>query len=857
MNRLKNEINDDEIILNTHYIRPKFDREKDKKKKKKEYFPDYLMVVFKNIKTGKKRIKMIREPMVPVFIAQKGKDFSEYREFAPKSDLDMKWVRYWGRERRIASDLLHFNKFGEKVAKGELETKHINLDKRVFGSDIHIEDMAMKIFFKNFLKKDDTGKIAIDFPKLDHFDIGGLDIETDINVSDEASKQPVIANTAIDNKSWKVVTWCLINENYQGQKEVMEDIEGFKKEFKEVLYNHIENIDIDEDDPVKKAKKEEQVKAIIHNMANQLTLDLQFTHNEKKVISEPTEFLFKKARPDICYIYNAQFDIGHMELRSKVLGLDFAKCFEYKDTKYIDFNYSSENPDPKKREHYYNAFNPTKIVDQLLQYAQLRRSKLFASYSLDAVTKREIGVAKLDYSKIVNYIGDFPYKDFKTFIIYNIIDVFMMLVLDRMTNDCYSQIYSRFNLCTEWGRIAKPMKRTVNVFDTLADVQGYIAGNEINALFVDMKKKRLDQIADRDPSLYNVIMQLKAANTSDKKDNPYRIQGGCVAEPTKIRPGVAVNNIFDFDVKQYRKLKNCADLDAASMYPNNIIANNGSKTTLFGILQEVNGVSDDNVSQRGALALLNENFVEVGNVFFGLPNAEKLIQDYYNVKPVYKKRVEEIEGFCSEAIEFDSKNKFMERYRKLLNKLYNTKFNEKDVEGGAPPLNKYFFSADSNYIRFVYYDTLIEMFLEGPGTFNENNGFPGVGFVCGDVLIKDSLIRDKHQDYIECMMPRKHKEQIGHCIYRDELSREALEEIKLSKVKPFDLQLGPVKFNTMGRLVFWNSEECNRIKYEVHDVINEKGGISNKGVILKLLSEYNLDNEHILKITQSIMLFRG
>ena len=353
-------------------------------------------------------------------------------------------------------------------------------------------------------------------------------------------------------------------------------------------------------------------------------------------------------------------------------------------------------------------------------------------------------------------------------------------------------------------------------------------------------------------------MQLMAANVDDKKDNPYRIPGGCVAEATKIRSGTAKNIIYDFEVKRFRKLQNCADLDALAMYPNNIIANNGSKTTLLGILCDLNGVTDDNIAQRGALSLINNNFNSIGHNFFGLPGAEELIREYHGVKPVYKKRVQEIDGYNSEDLDFDPKNRFFEAYRKLLGKLYNTKFDDKDIEAGSPPLSKYFLSNDNDYIRLSYYDTLVELKLVGEGTFNEMCGFKGKGFVCGQVMMKDRVIKDKHEDYLAYLIPANNDTKIGKVIASGVLQGEQEAEIENSIVKPFDINLNGVKFNAMKRLLFWNKQSSvSPISYELLEVINTQGQVSEIGVLLKLYCEYQIIKNNRLRVTQSIMLFRG
>ena len=841
MKRVIESFSENEVILNTFY----------------KYEKDSLLVVSKDIRSGNKIMREYPEPRVPVYILSPQYWQKDYMEFAPKEKLDMKWVSYRWREYDLARHL-ELNDFSKKVRSKETQLNHIHLDRRLFSTDFHIEDLVMKEYFR-FCLKENNGDIVIDFPKIDNFHLGGLDIETDINVSDEKEEQPIIANTAIDNKTGKIVTTCLINPAYKGQKEIMDNILEFKLEFKNVLYNHIENIDIDEDDPVRKKKKEDNMKKLIHEMADKLDLELTFTDDEREVIKRPTEFIFKDANPDFCYIYNAVYDIHHIKLRAEKLGMDFDDLFKYKDMEAFNkFNYRSEDPDPKKREHHYNSNNPTKIIDQLLQYAQLRRGKLFASYSLDAVASREIGVSKLDYSKICSYIGDFPYVDFKSFLIYNIIDVFIMLVLDKVTNDCYSQVYSRFNLCTEWGRIAKPMKRTTNVFDTLADIQGFIPGNELNAMFVHLPKTKLDKIKEKNPSLYNIIQQLREANTKNKEDNPYRIEGGCVTDPNKINPSISKHKTYDFDVKNYRKLKNCADLDATAMYPNNIISNNGSKTTLIGIMNKVNGISNDNISQRSALSLLNENYNNIGHHFFNLPYTEDIIRDYYNITPTYRRRVAEIKDYCKTDVIYNPKNKFFDSYRKLLKSLYRTKYDKKDVDAGAPPLSTYFFSNDRNYIRFSYYDTLVTLSLEEGKSFNDLCGFGEIGFICGKPIAKESRIENHNADYIQSMIPVMEMDKIGDIIYETEISNDVLLELSNSKIRPYNLIIGDYKLNALDRLYFWNYAKAKTpLKAKIHNLYGHDNKLVKDSVVLNLSCNYAVTPDVILTVSQYIVLYKG
>ena len=832
MKRVIKDFNKDEIILNTFYQHP----------------DDMLLIVTKNIHTGIKRMKEYDNPKVPIYITLPEFRSGSYREQIKKEEAEEHWVQYKWREYDIAR-ALGINDFAERVRNGELKPKQIYLDKKLFTSDVNIEDMVLREYFKFCLKHDDSGDMVINFPIIDDFHISGLDIETDINVSDNPYEQPVIVNTTIDNKTWTVKTACLINDNYSGQRGIIEDIEGFKKEFKEILYNHIENIDIDEDDPDKKKEKESYMKEMIHSYANQLNLDLTFTEKEEEVMSIPTEYLFKHTHPDFCYIYNAQFDIGHMTKRSEVLGFDFDNMFKYKDKKtYNAFYYNDTSPDPRERKHFYNSHSPTKIIDQLLQYAQLRKSKQYPKYTLDAVTRREIGVAKLDYSKICSYIGDFPYVDYKYFLIYNIIDTFIMLILDKVTNDTYSQVYFRYMLCTEWGRISSSMRRTTNVFDTLSMIQGYLPGNELNGLFLNLEKRKLEKIKNSDPSLYKIIEQLTLANG---EDNPFRIKGGCVTDPNLIHTDILTDSIYDIPVKGYKKLVNCADLDATAQYPSNTEANNGSKSTLYGMMTSVNGGSSETLSQELALALINENFCSIGQYFFNLPTVEELLQEYHNITPIYKKRISDIYGFNEEEEWYYEDSKDLSKYRTLINKLFKPKFNDKDKEAGAPSLSSYLFSDDSNKISLAYYNTLIELELVGGyKTFNEMCDFVNKGFICGKSVIKDKKIINYNNDYISYMIPETEYPKLSEVKYKRIITDEERANLTKAKIMPYNLKLGDYNITLTNRSIFWDnsSEELN---VEIYDLLEDT-----KMSLAKFTTSYKINNTTKLIVNQHIVFFK-
>ena len=176
------------------------------------------------------------------------------------------------------------------------------------------------------------------------------------------------------------------------------------------------------------------------------------------------------------------------------------------------FNYMNENPKVIKRFHDYYTKNYTKILDYYLIYYHIRRASRYAKYSLDATSKRELGVGKLDYSHVANFIGDLPYNDFVLFLQYNIMDNMTLLFLNENTNDIKTALYTRFDVSTEWFGEFKSMASVTNRFNTLREFQGECPANNRNVVLLNMNATQLSIMQKKNPGLYNVAMNLHKAN---------------------------------------------------------------------------------------------------------------------------------------------------------------------------------------------------------------------------------------------------------------------------------------------------------------------------------------------------------
>ena len=825
MYRLKDIFTKDDILLNTIYEREK----------------DQLLLTMKNALTGRKKLVTLPHPEIPIYIT-KDKNPKEYKEFAKVDEVEKVFVPHKWREYNIAR-ALGIKKFGDLVKTKKMDAKDIYLNKRLFGADNLIEDVVMKEYCKFFTNDLGGNNFETNFPRIDAFHIGGLDIETDITVSSEPEEQPVIVNTYVDGKTWTVYTECLINEKFNGQKEIMEDLDKFKKELNVFLINHIESISMGNKD------KEKAIKNLISSHIKNMKYEINFRDNDLDVIKNINHKVFSEINPDFLLIYNAQYDINHQVNRVRHAYPKFNPddLFKYKnEPTYTYINTNNQNTTLSERFHYFDFHNPTKVIDQMLLYYQLRKASIFDKFSLDATCNRELGIGKLDYSKICNYIGDFPYVDYKSFLIYNIIDVLAMLFLDLVTNDIMSIVYTRFSLATEWNKVNVSLPSTTNAFDFYNELQGFIPANNINPLLVNLKKENVLTLEKKNPGIINVIKQLKKVATSKKEENPYRIEGGLVTSPNLIDDRIKDPDIYRIGIKTYNKFGLCADLDATSMYPSNIEANNGSKTTLIGRIEKLNGIANSTLGRNCALSIINNNVASIGHYFFNLPSATDIMNEYYNLNPI---KEEERSTYYNEEeiipIDFDTNKKQAELIKKLYRNCYNTSFDDKDKDAGAPSVNKLFFTSDNNKIEFSYYDTKIE--LESNIPFNEVLGIKGAGFICGHT--KESNIINLNNEYKESILPKK---ETFKTIFKEsgELTSEQLQEIREAKRVVYKLKLGEYEFFTINRLIFYSEKVNPKIKYEIYDLEEDENLFK-----IKLLSSTEKDGL-IINITQSIIAYK-
>ena len=636
---------------------------------------DIFNIFTYNTETGEQKVFKIKKPKTPVYILKKNVEVPEYfKETMSIDNLDVHKVSYKWRTYAIAELLGRKDAYIRATRAGAMKRDHIFLDRRIFGSDLPIEDLTIMDYLDSLGYEEVDGvKNYYDVPPIKNLTRAFYDIETDVVASNDRDKQPITCSTFYYDKDNVFEVFIHIRDDFSGQLSIRKNEAEFKEETKSLMRKLLDESTADK-----------TTKSIlfpkIYKLIDEATINLRWYKTEKEMITDSWKIMIQQHRPMFLGIYNASYDINQTERRATELNIDPSKLFCNPEVgKTFYFNYRNDNPKAAKRRHDYCSDSFTKIIDTQITYFALRPQDNLEQESLDSVSNHELGFGKLDYSHITDFIGRLPYLDFRTYLKYNIVDVFVMVCLDMKTDDINSLITRRFILRTEYGRVFSPMGSVTNTFYHICRRLGYILTNDVNKLIMSQNTSDaaiIHRLAEAD----DIISQ-----TYDTISNRIKISGGLCSDPTKFKKklkpiidGLENNKFMDYVM----------DGDAVSMYPKIIEHTNVSKDSLDGRITELDGMPDGRKIEDATIALIDKSPLYLGKTLFNLPSLEELLCIKYGNK---------MEDFlCTEDARIKDRHlkvldkKVADSVKKILSKLDNTKTSTSDVDIGIPSTVKMF-----------------------------------------------------------------------------------------------------------------------------------------------------------------------
>lgn len=565
-------------VMNTYYSYPQYDPETHSK-----ISDDFLIIVYKNLDTMQSEYIKIDKPSYLYYKLNDDQPIPDYNKmFIEKEKVHSIEVPFTQLEKSIAKETGNEEFYNQNIAnRNKAENKKLHMATNIFNSDMSIESHYRFRF-------DMTYKNEVFTPTVGFFDIevDGINSVTDFV---EPENCPVNCISFIDNSINKVYTFILRNKSNPLIQQFEDEIKTGKFEYKEIHQFIIEATGGN-----KKAKT---------FGTDESTFELYFYDYEIDLLRDFFATVHKSKLDFVMGWNSSGFDLKFIIERIYCLGYDPADivCDQTWPVKVVKHAIDERHlNDLAERGDFTFVSGTTVWIDQLIQYASRRKAKIgsYASFKLDDIGELEGGVKKLDYSHITHSVVELPYLDFKTFVLYNIMDTMVQKCIEKVCDDI-NYIFSKCIINnTPYN---KGHRQTVYL---------------VNRMAKDWYK-----------------MGLIIGNNSNKWNSaPPKFLGALVHDPLKTgdycKQKIDGRSIFIID--------NMIDMDFASLYPSLIGEFNTAANTQIGrimiphkVYKNENAYNLENYSRSGEFIdnLVTDNIIEYCCRWFRLGNILDIISD--------------------------------------------------------------------------------------------------------------------------------------------------------------------------------------------------------------------------------------
>lgn len=429
----------------------------------KEKYREGLILVYKDCDTGLKYMEEYIDPEYTFYMAKPGNQVSYNRLFIDKDDVYPITTIHRDVEKEIAIATGNKQFYYDNMASGNRkEIQRLHAHPNVFRSDTNIEDYYRFEFDKTYVN--DICSVTKSY----------LDIEADtINMMGDfpqLGECPVNAVTLIFQDMNKVFTFLLETRSNPQIQEFKQYVEN------ELVYPELKHFVIDAVNGIDQA-----VKFGVDN----LEFNFLFYDEPKEIdLIRDVFSAINSFKPDFCLAWNMSFDIPYLIERIKVLGYNPENIICHKDFSikfcqyFIDERMKNEYAE---RGDFALISSYTTYIDQMIQYASRRKGRARPiSFSLDYTGETVAKVKKLDYKHITTNISELPYKDYKTFVFYNIMDVIVQVCIEKKTGDIEYMFSKALVNNTRYPKVHRQTVYLSNRGMKEFDKDGFIIGNNTN-----------------------------------------------------------------------------------------------------------------------------------------------------------------------------------------------------------------------------------------------------------------------------------------------------------------------------------------------------------------------------------------
>ena len=513
--------------------------------------PDYLYMIYRDLDTDEKKLQIVPEPKMDIYFTKpEFRNHSYNKNYELMSRLNKKIVRARDIIYEIANDQGDVGRqrlndcFNTRNYKGLQE---FYLYPYVYGADYDV-----RVWYRNkWLDKFDTSR-----PKV--LKKGFLDIEVDTYESvgmPNPQQNPIDLVTFIDDSAKQVYTFCLLG--VECQEKSLEFLTPREREMelkRRELYENRKRLQQAVVDDIPGLK--ERIHKEFDEKYPGFNYNLYFYKDERKMLVHLFQ-LINKLKLDFIGVWNIEFDIPYIYDRLVALGLDPKEVMCHPDfpVKECWFKKDTRNFAVKNKSSFFHCSSYTVFYDQMIVYAAIRKGqKELRSNRLTYIGKVELNDEKLDYSETGN-LKTLSYKDYITYILYNIKDVLLQSGIEAKTSDVDTfYIYSYKNI-TPYESVFKQTVKLRNVqYRTFAQ-QEIVPGSNINTFLFNNAKEEEDEDDDEDDKFEGALVGNPLLNDEFGME----------------MFGHVTNNVFRFSI----------DMDMSSFYPSTISAMNIDASTLI------------------------------------------------------------------------------------------------------------------------------------------------------------------------------------------------------------------------------------------------------------------------------------
>lgn len=436
---------------------------KEKQSETSKGIDELLTVVYKDRETGIKHAHEIFEPEYTYYMALPDHRVDYGRLFIETEHAMPITVPFKNLEKDIAKRTGLTEFFYANNANGNRgENRKLHLHPDVFNSDMNIQDNYMLEFSRMY----DNEPCSITKAFFD-IEVDGISAVGDFP---EPGECPINAISLILQEQKQIFAFLLETAS-----------NPLIQQFKQEVQNG--TIFTELSDFIVQAVGGPEV-AAAYNL-NGFNFNFMFYKEEDEINLIKDLFAAINAyQPDFALAWNMAFDVPYIIARIERLGYDPREIMCHPDFKnkvagyFVDEQHKS---DFAERGDFARIASYTTYLDQMIHFASRRKGQnKFHSFTLDFIGEAVAKVRKLDYKHITTNIAELPYKDYKTFVFYNIMDTIVQYCIEHNTGDL-NYVFNKSNMnCTRYSKTHRQTVYLTNRVTKDIREEGYIIGNNRN-----------------------------------------------------------------------------------------------------------------------------------------------------------------------------------------------------------------------------------------------------------------------------------------------------------------------------------------------------------------------------------------